>query len=170
MDIRPANRSDAQAMSRAYVKTWRDTYLSEIPFGYLLEMSAAEHEKAFLHELTATAVTGFVAEEAGRLVGFITGGNERHGDRVYGAEIYALYVLRNFQRRGVGKKLVLSLAEKLHQSGLYSMLVRVLRGNPYRHFYEKLHGTYLKTERQRFAGEAVDVAVYGWLDTTLIGE
>jgi GNAT superfamily N-acetyltransferase len=170
MLIRSAKNTDAQAMSRAYVQTWRDTYLSVIPFGYLLEMSAADHEKAFLHELTATAVIGFVAEEAGDLVGFITGGNERHGDRVYGGEIHALYVLRNFQRRGIGKKLVLSLAGKLHQSGRYSMLVRVLKLNPYRRFYEKINGTYLKTEHQQFAGETVEVAVYGWLDTTLIGE
>ncbi len=157
-------------MSRTYVQTWRDTYTSLIPFGYLLEMSASEHEKAFFHELTATAVISFVAEDAGKLVGFITGGNERNGDRIYGGEIYALYVLKNFQRRGIGTRLVSVLAEAFDASGIYAMLVRVLKLNPYRRFYKRLNATYLKTERQGFAGESVDVEVYGWLDITLIGE
>ena len=48
------------------------------------------------------------------------------------------------------------------------MLVRVLKLNPYRRFYQKINGTYLKTERLPFAGEVMDVEAYGWLDTGLI--
>ncbi len=157
-------------MARVYVQTWRDTYLSVIPYGYLFEMSATEHERAFLHELARTRTTGFVAEEEGKAIGFIRGGNERNGDRIYGGEIYALYVLKNFQNRGVGSALVSALVERFAQDGIYTMLVRVLRLNPYRRFYEKIHGTYLKTERRPFAGETVEVDVYGWLDTTLIDD
>ena len=155
-------------MSRVYVQTWRDTYLSVIPYKYLLEMSAARHEQAFVRELASDQVTSFVADNAGSIVGFITGGRERHGDSIYGGEIYTLYVLKNFQRRGIGAKLVLALATQLYSSGIYCMLVRVLRLNPYRRFYQKLDATYLKTEHQHFAGENVAVEVYGWLDTTLI--
>ena len=170
MRIRPATRSDTHAMARIYVQTWRDTYLSVIPYGYLFEMSATEHERAFLHELTRTRALGFVAEEAGNVVGFVSGGPERHGDWVYGGEVYALYVLKNFQRRGLGTELVWALAKKMRRSGVHSMLVRVLRLNPYRRFYRKVNGTYLKTEQQLFAGESVEVEVYGWLDTSLIRE
>ena len=170
MRIRPADKSDAHAIARIYVQTWRDTYLSVIPYGYLFEMSATEHERAFLHELTRTQVLGFVAEEEGKAVGFVSGGNERNGDWIYGGEIYALYVLKHFQRRGLGKALVSALADQFRRSGVYSMLVRVLRLNPYRRFYEKIHATHLKSEKQQFAGETVDVEVYGWLDTSLIEE
>ena len=48
------------------------------------------------------------------------------------------------------------------------MLVRVLTLNPYRRFYKKVNGLYLKTGRLPFADEIMDVATYGWLDTTLI--
>jgi ribosomal protein S18 acetylase RimI-like enzyme len=109
-----------------------------------------------------------VAEDAGRIVGFITGGCERNGDDIYSGEIYTLYVLKQFQRRGIGEKLVTSLATRLNQDGIYSMLVRVLKLNPYRRFYQKINGTYIKAERLPFAGEIMDVEAYGWLDTTLI--
>lgn len=168
MVIRPSQASDAPSMSRIYVQTWRDTYLSMVPFGYLYEMSTRRHEQAFMKELTSKQTVSFVAEDADRIVGFVTGGPERHRNDIYGGEIYTLYVLKLLQRRGIGGKLVAALADQLRQSGIYSMLVRVLKLNPYRRFYRKINGTYLKTENQRFAGETLEVDVYGWLDTTLI--
>jgi len=155
-------------MSRIYVQSWRDTYLSVIPFGFLYEMSEAQHEQAFLKELNSKKVISFVAEDAGRVVGFITGGNERNGNDIYSGEIYTLYVLKNFQRRGIGGNLVSALAMQLQQNSIYSMLVRVLKLNPYRRFYKKINGTYIKTERLAVAGEVMDLETYAWLDTSLI--
>jgi hypothetical protein len=48
-----------------------------------------------------------------------------------------------------------------------SMLVRVLKQNPYRRFYSKINGTYLKAERMPFAGEVMEVEIYSWLDASL---
>ena len=169
MVIRPSRAADALSMSRIYVQTWRDTYLSVVPFGYLYEMSTRRHEQAFMKELTNKRTIGFVAEDAERIVGFVTGGRERRGNDIYPGEIYTLYVLKFLQRRGIGGKLAAALAAELRRSEIYSMLVRVLKLNPYRRFYRKINGTYLKTEQQHFAGETLEVEVYGWLDTTLIG-
>jgi ribosomal protein S18 acetylase RimI-like enzyme len=130
-------------------------------------MSESQHEQAFYNELDSKKVISFVAEEAGRVVGFITGGKERHGNDIYSGEIYTLYVLKIFQRRGIGEKLVAAVVNQFNQYGIYSMLVRVLKLNPYRRFYRKINGTYLKTERLPFAGEIMDVETYGWLDLTL---
>jgi ribosomal protein S18 acetylase RimI-like enzyme len=168
MVIRPSQKTDAHSMSRIYVKTWRDTYLSVIPFGYLFGMSESRQEQAFFNELNGRQIVSFVAEDAGRVVGFITGGVERNKDDVYRGEIYTLYVLKHFQRRGIGGKLVSALATRLDQNGIYSMLVRVLKLNPYRRFYQKIHGVLIRVERLPFAGETMDVEAYGWLDTSLI--
>ena len=168
MVIRPSEINDAYSMSRIYVQSWRDTYLSVIPFGFLFEMSESQHKRAFINEIISKQVISFVAEEGGRIVGFITGGNERKGNHIYAGEIYTLYVLKNFQRQGIGGKLVSALAKQLNWNGLYSMLVRVLKLNPYRRFYKKINGIYLKTERLTFAGESLDVETYGWLNTNLI--
>ena len=155
-------------MACIYVQTWQDTYLSIIPYDYLLSMSIPRHEKAFLNELNDKHIISFVAENDGRVIGFTTGGFERNGDAVYGGEIYTLYVLKNFQRRGVGSGLVAALAMQFELIGIYSMLVRVLELNPYRHFYHKMNGLYLQTERTSFAGEIMDMETYGWLDISLI--
>jgi len=170
MEIRPAQKTDARSLSRIYVQTWQDTYLSVIPYGYLSSMSIHRHEKAFFHELSRNHIVSFVAEDAGRVVGFITGGFERNGDEIYSGEIYTLYVMKNLQRRGLGTRLASALAIEFNRLGIYSMLVRVLKLNPYRRFYKKINGIYLKTEHLPFAVETLDVETYGWLDTTLIDD
>ncbi len=170
MVIRPSQNADAHSMSCIYVQTWQDTYLGVIPYGYLSSMSISRHEKAFFNNLSSKHIISFVAEEAGRVIGFITGGYERNGDEIYSGEIYTLYVMKNFQRRGLGTKLVSALAIKFNRLGIYSMLVRVLKLNPYRRFYKKINGTHLKTEHMPFVVEIMDVETYGWLDTTLIDD
>ena len=155
-------------MSCIYIQTWRDTYLGVIPYGYLSTMSIPRHEQAFFKELNSKQIISFVAEDAGRIIGFITGGYERSGDAIYSGEINTLYVLKNLQRKGIGTKLVSALAMQFNRLGIYSILVRVLKLNPYRRFYEKINGLYLQTRRRSFAGEIMDVETYGWLDTSLI--
>ena len=155
-------------MACIYVQTWQDTYLSVIPYDYLSSMSIARHESDFSRELNSRHVISFVAVDDSKILGFTTGGYERNGDAVYGGEIYALYVLKNHQRCGIGTSLVSALAMQFEVLGIYSMLARVLKLNPYQRFYSKINGLYLQTERQPFAGEIMDVETYGWLDISLI--
>ena len=166
--IRPSQKDDVHSMSRVYVQTWWDTYLGVVPFGYLYTMSVPRLEQGFLNELQSKHVISYVAEDAGGVIGFVSGGYERHRDHIYSGEIYALYVLKNYQRQGVGTKLVSALAKQLNRFGIYSMLVKVLEHNPYRRFYEKINGIYLRKHHMPFAGEVLDVAAYGWIDTGLI--
>ena len=168
MVIRPSQKDDVPSMSRVYAQTWRDTYLGVVPYGYLYTMSLPQLEVEFLNELQSNQVISYVAEDAGKVIGLISGGYERQGDHIYNGEIYALYVLKNYQRQGVGTKLVSALARQLSQFGIYSMLVRVLEHNPYRRFYEKINGIYLQKHHMPFAGEVLDVTAYGWIDTSLI--
>jgi hypothetical protein len=83
MKIRPSQKSDAHSISCIYVETWQDTYLGVVPFAYLYAMSIDQHEQAFLKELENSRVISYVAEVNGRVVGFTTGGYERHGDTIY---------------------------------------------------------------------------------------
>ena len=168
MKIRPAEKSDAREISQVYVQTWQDTYLGLVPFGYLHGMSSISLSKDFEHHLINGHDINYVAQDKGQIIGFINGGDERRGDCIYCGEIYALYVLKNYQRQGIGTGLVAALISELNAYGIYSMMVRVLSHNPYRNFYEKINGVFLHKKRKRFAGELLDISTYGWIDTSLV--
>jgi GNAT superfamily N-acetyltransferase len=168
MKIRPAEKADARQISKVYVQTWQDTYLGLVPFGYLYGMSPISLSQDFEHHLIDGHDINYVAEDKGRIIGFINGGGERRGDSIYCGEIYALYVLKKHQRQGIGTGLVAALVSELNAYGIHSMMVRVLSHNPYRNFYEKINGVFLHKQRRRFAGEMLEISAYGWIDTGLV--
>jgi ribosomal protein S18 acetylase RimI-like enzyme len=168
MLIRQSRISDARSISSVYVQTWQDTYLGILPFAYLIRMSVPQHEKAFRRELRSRQIISYVAEYKHELIGFVTGGNERHGSPIYTGEVYTLYVMKSHQRQGIGARLLSALAKQFDIRGFHSMLVQVLKENPYRHFYEKMNGVHLKSDTMPFAGQSLEFETYGWIDSTLV--
>jgi GNAT superfamily N-acetyltransferase len=170
MSIRPAKPSDAHAMARIYVETWQATYRGILPDAYLVAMTIGDSEKALSREMGGAGVISLVAEsEPGHVVGLITGGIDRRRDRIYGGEIFSLYVGQAYQRRGIGKALVTHLVDRMNRLGIFAAKVQVLQANPCRRFYENLNGVLLACGRIRFAGTELAACTYGWLDTDLIG-
>ena len=88
----------------------------------------------------------FVAEsESGEVVGFAAFGPDRaSGFPGYTAELWAIYVLPTWQRKGLWRALFHEGARLLQAEGYGRMLVWVLKENPKgRGFYEHLCGVLL---------------------------
>jgi ribosomal protein S18 acetylase RimI-like enzyme len=87
----------------------------------------------------------------------------------YPGEIYAIYVLRSAQRRGVGRTLMAALARDLLAQGHASGVLWVLESNlPARRFYQALGGQEIaRREQQREGFTDVGVA-YAWEDLKVL--
>jgi ribosomal protein S18 acetylase RimI-like enzyme len=122
MQIRKAILSDAAAISRVHVDSWRSTYRGIVPEPYLTSLSYEDRTKRWERDLDGGKLV-FVAEnEAGQVVAFTNGGAERTGHPEYEGELYAIYILEVYQGQGIGKKLVSSMMDSLVQRGLRFML------------------------------------------------
>ena len=105
----------------------------------------------------------FVAEHGTEIVGFGSGNmlaELRHG---FDAELSAVYVRREFQRAGIGRRLVVETALSQRARGASGLIVWVIAGNKgARAFYERL-GAELVVE-QAFQWDGMDLveAGYGW--------
>lgn len=60
-------------------------------------------------------------------------------------EVYAIYVLPEYQRQGIGRQLMSMCAEELLRGSMDTLLVWVLEANPARRFYERLGGELVRT-------------------------
>jgi GNAT superfamily N-acetyltransferase len=105
-----------------------------------------------------------VAEEDEHIVGFANYGRELENDPDYRGELYALYILKQFQGKGGGSALLQRAALDLLVLGISSMLVWVLSENPHRKFYERLGGVYLREKPIEFGNKTLQVSAYGWRD------
>lgn len=162
MNIREAKLEDAGAIAFVHVDSWQTTYRDLLPNDYIEKRSYKKRKHNWENRLShnTKAQTNYfiyVAENSvGEIVGFIDGGLVR-GDSTYQGEIYALYILEAYQRKGIGKSLIKAIAFRLSQSGLTSIMVWVLAGNPAVQFYQALDGQ--KVEQKQIKIKSVDIFV-----------
>jgi ribosomal protein S18 acetylase RimI-like enzyme len=166
MIVRPAALTDAPGIARVHIDTWRTAYHGLIPEDLLAGLSyerRLERWTAILSQPADGRSSNFVAEADGRIVGFASGGPERDGDPVYTGELYAIYVLKEYERRGLGRSLTRAVAGSLAAAGFGAMLVWVLAANDVaRRFYEALGGTLLREKPADVLGLTLPEVSYGW--------
>lgn len=168
MVIREANLADAPAIAKVHVGAWQTTYSNLMPAKFLAELSYEERETKWVKILSNIAQDNFtyIAEdEIGQIVGFANGGLERTGDRLYQGELYAIYILEKYQRQGLGHSLISTVATRLLQSDISSMLVWVLADNPAVHFYQSLGGQQVNQKQIEIGTVQLIEVAYGWTDT-----
>lgn len=134
MLVRPARRDDAAAIADIHVETWQAAY--EHVFG-AERLAGIGDRRAQWDERLAEARPGsqtFVAEDAGRVRGFVSVGDSR--DEPGKGELYAIYVLPEAWGSGAGPALMSTALEELR--GYSSATLWVLEDNPRaRRFYER---------------------------------
>lgn len=161
--IRAATIDDAPAIARVHVASWRSTYRTLLPGDFLDSLSEVGYAERWQRFIGEAGNLVYVIEDAGRLVGFASGGRERAGEAGYKGELYAIYVLDDFQRRGYGRQLLHAVVEGLKKMGLDDMIIWVLRDNaPARKFYEELGGGYVRAQSITIGSATLQEVSYGW--------
>jgi GNAT superfamily N-acetyltransferase len=164
MKIRKAVTTDAKNVSKVQVDCWKTTYKNIVPDDYLSQMTYESREQKWKEIIIKSSV--FVAEnDEDKIVGFSNGGNERTGKYpTYMGELYAIYILKEYQRNGIGKLLLEPIIVELLQQDIFSMIVLVLEANSSRMFYETLGAKKIDTVKIEFLGKQLNEIVYGWDD------
>jgi GNAT superfamily N-acetyltransferase len=158
--IREATAADIGALARLHVTTWNDTHLA--PFekgGPTYEIRESQWREAF--KVTDGSWFCFVIEDrTGGLVGFAKGIPYAQSDLPdYSGELSKMYLLREYQRLGLGRRLLGHVARRFLSQDITSMLLFGVEGNPACRFYEAL-GAELLVSRDGASREGN----YGWRD------
>ncbi|MEO0012900.1 MAG: hypothetical protein RLZZ535_1289 [Cyanobacteriota bacterium] len=173
MNIREAKLEDAAAIAFVHVDSSQTTYRDLLPNDHLNKFSYKKRVNNWKNSLGVSTKTQtnyfiYVAENSvGEIVGFVDGGLVR-GDSTYQGEIYALYILEAYQRKGIGRSLIKAIALRLSQSGLTSIMVWVLAGNPAVQFYQALDGQRIGQKLIKTRGIECTKIAYGWNDIQVL--
>jgi GNAT superfamily N-acetyltransferase len=152
MIIREAHSTDALAIGRVQVDSWRTTYAGIVPADYLASLSYEQQGQFWERHIStlSSAAAMYVAEAAAEeVVGFAHSGPERSGNKIYTGELYAIYLLAAYQRQGLGRQLTRAVVNGLLQHGLPSMLVWVLAAILPAHFTKRWAGSKSLSSRLR---------------------
>lgn len=155
--VREATRDDMPALAALHVKTWSDTYpLVRRPPTYQIR----ERQWREQFEKDDGSWFCFVVENRlGELVGFAKGTMYASDDLPgYSGELNKIYLLREYQRLGVGRRLVGYVARRFLSKGITTMVLFGIPQNPSCAFHEALGGEKLYAANGEFHG------AYGWKD------
>ena len=131
ISFREATVSDCLAVARVHVQSWQESFAGIVPQTFLDKMSVEKRAKAFEKGFSAASYKMYVAEVPRRgVVGFADFGEPRESIDSYEGELYAIYLLPEFQRRGVGGRLFNLGVEYFVRSGKSSMYLLTLEASP----------------------------------------
>jgi len=164
LNIRKAVLSDAKGIAKVHVDSWKTTYKNIVSDQYLKNLTYESRDRLWENNIPNGGV--YVAEnKEGEIVGFSSGGLERSGNyHGFEGELYAIYILKEYQGNGIGKALVKPIIEEITELGLNSMLVLVLKDNISRLFYESLGGKKIDSVEVEISEKKLTEIVYGWED------
>jgi GNAT superfamily N-acetyltransferase len=161
--IREATITDCRAVAEVHVRSWRESFAGILPQPFLDKMSVEKRARAFESRFHDTSYRMYVAEVPERgVVGFADFGEPREIIDTYEGELYAIYLLPEAQRKGIGGRLFQRGVQFLIENGRTSMYLLALAVSPYRAFYEKMGGQVIGRKQVEIEGVMYDELVYGW--------
>jgi L-amino acid N-acyltransferase YncA len=156
--IREATSADVPALARLHVTTFNETHASVRMNGPAYEVREYQWRQAF--ESADGGWFCFVIEDPnGDLIGFAKGQRYAHRDQPdFAGELNKIYLLREYHRRGLGRRLLGHVARRFLSQGISSMLLFGDARSPSNFFYEALGADKLFAANGEFHGG------YGWRD------
>lgn len=164
--VRKARYEDAEQIANIHVSTWKSTYTDLLDEKDLSNMTY-ENRKAIwetILQLQKKDQCTIVICEKERIVGFISGGPERTKRFDYDSEIYTIYLLDGYQRKGLGGQLLKAFSEEMKALGNRSVLVWILKQNPSSQFYERYQAKPVGEEETTIGKGTYQETAYGWED------
>lgn len=176
ISFREAKSSDAAALGKLHVASWRESYAEILPAHLLDGLSTDARSAMWSAILSDPATFGgmaiFVAESEGEIVGFGACGCQRDEalkKEGFDGEVGAIYVLRSHQRASVGSSLMRLMTRKLLDEGRRAAALWVLRENvAARTFYERLGGAVVGERIDEESGTMLVEVAYGWSDLSTL--
>jgi ribosomal protein S18 acetylase RimI-like enzyme len=155
--IRDATSADIPALARLHVTTWDATH-GRGPGGPTYELRERQWREAFATDDRRWFCL-IVERSDGALVGFAKGSPYSHSDLPdFSGELNKVYLLSDYQRRGLGRRLVGHVARRFLSQGITSMVLFGDARNPSCRCWDALEGERLYSRDGEFHGG------YGWRD------
>jgi GNAT superfamily N-acetyltransferase len=118
LTIREATKADIPALAELHVATWNATYAPMLMNGPPVSVREHQWREAFAKN-DGSWFCYVVENSKDELVGFAKGRSSDHPE--YGGELNKIYLLRDYQRLGLGKRLIGRVARRFLDKGVTSM-------------------------------------------------
>jgi ribosomal protein S18 acetylase RimI-like enzyme len=122
--------ADAEEIARVHVQCWQESYAELLPADFLGKLSADARVAQWRKAISDPDVFVRVARDAGRIVGFVSCGPAREdAAKEADGEILAIYILKAYHGRKIGRSLIAAAARFWLSKGGRNLFALSIAGN-----------------------------------------
>lgn len=170
--IRKAVREDIEQIAQVHVACWKTTYKGIFSDEYLNALNLIRSKMNWQNTFdnNPADITFVAVNDDSEIIGFCSGGSNRDKKDYpyYNGEMKAIYILQEYQKKGIGTFLVKEFSSELMNKGINNMLTWVLQSNRCKSFYEKLGGKFIGRKTYIFENKEFPGIGYGFDDLNRI--
>ncbi|MFD1418630.1 GNAT family N-acetyltransferase [Companilactobacillus keshanensis] len=153
--IREAKISDIKDIAKINIASWQTTYAGIIDREFLRDLSFKETTERWNKHFLNNRNKIFVAEAHGKIVGYVR--SERIDDKDF---LGAIYLLDDYQGKGLGKQLLMQGLDYLKPSKM--IYVHVLEANKTKYFYQKYGAELYKKSKIKIGRQILSELTFIW--------
>jgi len=154
--FRDAGKEDIPELGKLHAITWAETYNARNPN---IKLRQYQWHKTFTEEDDGSWFCILVVNGKNELVGFAKGKTYRdNNSSQLRGDLNKIYLLKDYQRLGLGKKLFKLAVQRFLTMGVNDMVLFGVPQNPSSAFHEAMGGERLYSEKGNFDGG------YRWSD------
>jgi GNAT superfamily N-acetyltransferase len=163
--VREATLADCEAIGKIQAQTWKTTYKNILTDNFLSTIDESERAQAAIKRHSNPDIKTFVIamDTTGLPVGFICMGPSREQNLIADVEVYAIYVLDEHQKLGLGELLLRRALDYLKSQNGKLAFISVFKNNfKARRFYEKMGGQFIGEDCAVIDEVQYETATYIW--------
>ena len=142
--IRKAHPEEAETIIDINIEVWNSTYKGLIPQEIIDKLHSKDNNRIeSMKQRIQNRQNIIVAEINGKIIGYNSFGpsnDEKYHDS---GQIYAGYILKEYQGLGIGRKIALACMTELQEKGYHTLITKCLENNPFNSFHKSLGGIYM---------------------------
>ena len=148
--FRDATVEDISELGKLHAITWAETYNAK---NSNIQLRQYQWQKVFKEENDGSWFCLLVVDAKNELVGFAKGkiNKDEHTSQLHG-DLNKIYLLSDYQRLGLGKKLFAHVVQRFLSNGINDMSLFGVPQNPSCAFHEAMGGERLYSEKGTFDG------------------
>ena len=125
IEYRKATVEDCYSIAELKGIVWNTTYKGIYSDEALAGYDVVKNEKIFKQIVNNQEIELYVATDRGKIVGFMTCGRPYKPFRHYKQEMGLLYILKEYQRQGIGSRFLDIAREQVKEAGYGEFIVGV---------------------------------------------
>lgn len=136
-NVEKIKKEDCKELAEFITKTWNETYRGIVNDKFLDRLKTTESERCnkFIENFDEKNNMQYIIKRDSEIIGFskLSKGSDKKN-----IELQSLYVLKQYQNKGIGKELIEKAFDEAKKLGYKKVIIGCLENNKANEFYKKM--------------------------------